>query len=230
MGSLENRLTIAAVFSGSDDLRKITGTEALKTNVDGGLAPSPDGKLFIVMPMKLPFWTCKLPLRCLGNLLHTARVASQPRVHCHASSDAATLARSLPIPTRLCLLLRPTQISASSVCPVPSQHCSGSDTLIGAAPMWLSVIILLLIGFTVGCISGVMAALHRQRKMIRHTGPETPINTDDEVHFSRQQTSSRCSQNRCNLIRPRDICSQMWHPAYYTTAHMTKAMLSIKLH
>lgn len=58
------------------------------------------------------------------------------------------------------------------------QHCSATDGLIGAAPVWASIIILLVIGFVVGCITGFLAAMSRQKKMTRHIAPE--IHNDEE--------------------------------------------------
>ena len=52
------------------------------------------------------------------------------------------------------------------------QRCSGSDLLLGAAPMWVSVIIFILIGFVVGGVTGFLLAFRRQQKMIRHTAPD----------------------------------------------------------
>jgi hypothetical protein len=55
--------------------------------------------------------------------------------------------------------------------------CSGSDKLMGAAPMWLSVIIILLMGFVAGVLTGVFATQYRQRKWMQRSipGHETQV-------------------------------------------------------
>ena len=67
------------------------------------------------------------------------------------------------------------------------QRCSGSDLLLGAAPMWLSVIILVLIGFVVGSVTGFLLALKRQQKMIRHTGPDLSSHLEDQASLQTGQ-------------------------------------------
>ena len=47
------------------------------------------------------------------------------------------------------------------------QHCSGDDTLMGSAPVWASVIILLVIGFVVGLMVGVLLMHYRQKRWKR---------------------------------------------------------------
>ena len=45
------------------------------------------------------------------------------------------------------------------------QHCSSGDTLLGKAPVWLSCIILVVVGAIVGAFAGAAAVIWRQRKL-----------------------------------------------------------------
>lgn len=59
----------------------------------------------------------------------------------------------------------------------------------GSAPMWLSVVIIALIGFVVGGIFGFLAALHYQRKGRRHAGPEIQIQHNEPLQVIMQAQS-----------------------------------------
>lgn len=47
------------------------------------------------------------------------------------------------------------------------QHCSGSDQLLGKAPVWLSCIIFFVIGGVLGAIGGIVGMVFRTRKLHR---------------------------------------------------------------
>ena len=47
------------------------------------------------------------------------------------------------------------------------QHCSASDKLLGHAPVWLSCIILVVVGGIVGAVCGAFAMLFRTRRLQR---------------------------------------------------------------
>ena len=72
------------------------------------------------------------------------------------------------------------------------QHCSGDDTLMGSAPVWASVIILLVIGFVVGLMIGVLVMHYQQKRwkraIVASRGPQNAAGDaapDSEVQIAR---------------------------------------------
>ena len=104
------------------------------------------------------------------------------------------------------------------------QRCSGSDDLLGAAPMWLSVIIFILIGFVVGGITGFVIALRRQQKMIRHTAPDLSNQLGDMASLSEHCNTPFFSsyQKRKYAGQNRNLCLSGFHVSF---AHTNASML-----
>ena len=66
------------------------------------------------------------------------------------------------------------------------QDCSGTDKLMGQAPMWLSVIIILIIGFVAGVLVGVFATQYRQRRWMQRSigGPDPSVYDSSQVAYN----------------------------------------------
>lgn len=78
------------------------------------------------------------------------------------------------------------------------QHCSSGDTLLGHAPVWLSCIILFVLGGIVGAIGGVVGMLLRNRKL-----QKARYNVTDTTYGGPYQTAVAASQvqlcNYCSI-------------------------------
>lgn len=79
------------------------------------------------------------------------------------------------------------------------QHCSSGDTLLGQAPVWLSCIILFVLGGVVGATGGIVGMIFRHRKLQKAKYSVTESLYGGQYHTAASQ------------VRPCSFCSRLLH-------------------
>ena len=79
------------------------------------------------------------------------------------------------------------------------QHCSSGNTLLGQAPVWLSCIILFLLGGIVGAVGGIMGMVFRHRKL-----QKANYSVTDSLFGGTYQTAG-------SQVQPSRFCSRLLH-------------------
>ena len=114
--------------------------------------------------------------------------------HCHPQNDPQhnKLKHNLTLPTFVLWV----------------QHCSSGDTLLGQAPVWLSCIILFVLGGIVGATGGIVGTVFRHRKLqkAKYSVTESLYGGQYQTAASQVQACSFCSRLlHCCQIEALDV-------------------------